>query len=69
MTYLLYGKEMQEGEAMIAAQDIQNSGFNSLLDFEDFRIEWIRVCARLSPESENARLRDSAEERYKLIRR
>lgn len=54
---------------MIAAQDIQNSGFNSLLDFEEFRIEWIRVCARLSPESENARLRDSAEERYKLIRR
>lgn len=53
---------------MVDTKDIRRF-FESLAEFEDFKIEWIRACARINPEGTNARDREAAERRYTIIRR
>ena len=40
--------------------------FQSLYEFETFRIKWTRACAKLNERGENAKNIRKAEERYRL---
>jgi hypothetical protein len=41
--------------------------FQSLYEFETFRIKWARACAKLNERGENAKNIRKAEERYRLM--
>ena len=41
--------------------------FQSLYEFETFRIKWARTCAKLNEQGENAKIIRKAEERYRLL--
>lgn len=51
---------------MLDTKEIQYV-FSSLMEFEQFRLEWIRACAKLYKESINAELLPEAERRARCM--
>ena len=53
---------------MISTDQIEIYGFESLEDFERFRLRWIRACSKINRNEENAGRSEVAERRAKLLK-
>lgn len=52
---------------MLETKDIENR-FDSLSDFEAFRVEWTRACARINRTGKNGMRLDATENRVKAMK-
>lgn len=51
---------------MLRTNEIEQK-FSSMIEFEQFRIRWMRSCSRINKNGRNAKKLEEAEERYKII--